>query len=81
MKLVRIEWWDACHHAGWVSPDEADRAAREDSCLNVSVGYLILEVADRVALAQSYGIDADMVGDVLVIPTPCIVKTEVLSGD
>jgi len=80
MKLVRVEWDDACAFSdGWIELGHA----REHRPLRVAnVGYLLADEPGYVVLTAQIMIgkpQCELVGTVHVIPKGCISKMEVLS--
>ena len=79
MKIVKVNWLDACAYAtqGWLPKEESDKD--EFATLPcVTVGMLYLEDSERITVILS---DNDhSFSQAQTIPKGCIVSIEVLDG-
>ena len=85
MKLVEIDWIDSNCQWGWTKMDKLKEDATSKSLICRTVGYLIVDEPDRVALVQSLAWsdvkDPPASGDaMLVIPRTAIMAIRNLSG-
>lgn len=75
--LVYLVWRDARtpEAGGWITPD----LVRETELVKVkSVGWLVLDRKDRIAIATCYQPESKDVGAVTIIPRGWIEKLEIL---
>lgn len=71
-KVARVHWTDACQMAGYHGADALTSLAGEPLPLMQSVGWLVYENAECVALAQT--VSPYKAGDILQIPRAVIVE-------
>ena len=85
MKLVEVDWIDSNCQWGWTKLDKLKDDAVSKSLLCRSVGYVVIDDSDRIALVQSLAWADENAspasGDaLLVIPRIAIVTIRKLSG-
>ena len=78
-KYVRILWWDHFAITDDAMPKDVVAECNEISCIRDSIGHLVDENEDRVALAQTYDWDPrDKYEGCLFIEKSLIKKRQVL---
>ena len=85
MKLVEVDWIDSSSQWGWKNLDKLRGDCKSRSLLCRTVGYLIADEDDRIALVQSLAWVDEKIpptsGDsMMTIPRMAIVKIRKLSG-
>lgn len=78
-KLLEVDWLDSSSMSSWRSFDEAMAWARGHALGAKTIGYLIYESDDRIALVQNFGFEnpaggASQVDSVMVIPKVSIIS-------
>lgn len=66
--FVFIEWWDSREAHGWIEPEEADLSP----AVCRSVGWIVKETDEYIALAGTWSPSIDEVTALLAIPKGCI---------
>jgi hypothetical protein len=77
--VIEIEWLDSMSFSRW-EPD-AEKLAHLDEpdvLLHRTSGYLVKETELGISIAQSIGIGAENIGDVMTIPAVAVLKKTVL---
>jgi len=73
LKLIYIEWYDACSSSGWNSPDKLDYTA----LLVKTVGWLLKEEKNTISIVHSNAENHDVMG-LVTIPKGWIKKRKYL---
>lgn len=80
LRLERVVWIDSglnfAHE--WHSQAEIDHRIKDWNGHSVTVGYVVYEGEDRIALAQSLDAEKTNFSNVFLIYEPCIVSREEL---
>jgi len=74
MKIIKVNWHDSVCYRGWQQSEHETYKPSECS----TVGFLVEETKEHIALALSMGEATYNVGDVMVIPKHSVTKTKVL---
>lgn len=75
--LVHVVWVDPVtpEHGGWITP----KNMRKTKLAKMkSVGWLVLDVEDRIGICTCYQIASEELGAVTIIPRGLVKKIEVL---
>lgn len=77
-QLVEVRWADSCNSDfGWIHLEDLDTKVYEI----VSVGFLVDETDDTLALSSHYSLDdPHKVNTILMIPKSCVIELKELSG-
>lgn len=79
--LERITWIDSglnfAHE--WHSVDEIRHRAKDWNGHSITVGYLVYESEDRLAIAQTLDGEQESYSNVFLIYKPCIISREELA--
>ncbi len=76
MPIYLVTWQDASCLEEWSSHDESTEYAREQLPHTKTVGFLVHDGRDHIAIAQTD--DPEEQANIWKIPRGCIVKTEIL---
>lgn len=71
MERVTVRWIDSASSPGWKRANEKDWGLIECE----TTGYLLERTSKYIAIAQNRGVTTGGVGDVMCIPTSCVLKT------
>lgn len=74
MQIVMIEWKDSMHSSGWHSFNEFKSCLRSGVALIKTVGFLVEDTPDQIAVIQSGS--ANNIDAILVIPKCAVVRVE-----
>lgn len=80
MNLEKITWIDSGLNFAnsWLDIDSIVHRSKDWNGHSVSVGYVVYETEDRVALAQTLDAENPHAANVQLIYVPCIVEREKL---
>ena len=73
-KKVQVNWQDSIFCRSWDDIEEKQKQLKADNLEHVSVGYLVQETDDYVAITHSVGLGIHNVSDTLQIPRTAITK-------
>jgi hypothetical protein len=80
--LVQVEWIDSLmlDHGEWMDVSDTEEAMTADSMKHHTVGFIIREVEDAIAVASSVNEDGNRACGVVVIPKSAIRSRKELHG-
>lgn len=81
MKLEKIVWTDSGQSfaSEWLTLDTIEHRVKDWNGHSETVGFVVYESDDRLALAQSLDRENPNAAHVFIIYKPCIVEREVLA--